>query len=124
MHIVLILGLVTDMQIYSVVKVVTIYTGVNLAAYFNNIAYVGVVYKIPSLVCAVLVSVLPFSNKIGLLVSEYLVGVEGVGAPLGRAWVTQTTAGHTKRITMNAILLIADSAGNAIGPQMWLDKSS
>ncbi|KAL5525306.1 hypothetical protein ACEPAF_9176 [Sanghuangporus sanghuang] len=48
--------------------------------------------------------------------------VETLGAPSGKAWVTQATAAHTKRITVNAMLLIAGSLGNAIGPQMWLDK--
>ena len=95
----------------------------NLAASLNNgLAYAGVLFYIPSVTCAILVNVLPGSNRAGLLVSQYLVGVETLGAPIGRTWVTQSTAGHTKRITMNAILLIANSLGNAIGPQMWLDK--
>ncbi|KAL5498398.1 hypothetical protein ACEPAH_2540 [Sanghuangporus vaninii] len=67
-------------------------------------------------------SLLPGSDRIGLLVSQYLVDVETLGEPIGKAWVTQTTAGYTKQITMNAILLIAGTLGNALGPQMWLDK--
>ena len=79
-------------------------------------------FYIPSVTCAILVNVLPGSNRAGLLVTQYLVGIEALGSPIGKAWVTQSTAGHTKRITMNAILLIAESLGNAIGPKMWLDK--
>ncbi|KAJ2922983.1 hypothetical protein H1R20_g14113, partial [Candolleomyces eurysporus] len=34
-------------------------------------------------------------------------------------WVTSLTAGHTKRITTNAIVLIAAYLGLAVGPLMW-----
>ena len=33
-----------------------------------------------------------------------------------------STSGHTKRITVNAIVLIAYSAGNAVGPFIWQEK--
>ncbi|KAL5525305.1 hypothetical protein ACEPAF_9175 [Sanghuangporus sanghuang] len=109
--------------INGVVKMSTVFTGVNLAAYLKNgLAYSGVLFYIPSVTCAILVNVLPGSDRAGLLVTQYLVGVEVLGSPIGKAWVTQATAGHTKRITMNAILLIAESLGNTIGPQMWLDR--
>ncbi|OCB91485.1 membrane transporter [Sanghuangporus baumii] len=109
--------------INGVVKMTTVFTGVNLAAYLKNgLAYSGVLFYIPSVTCAILVNVLPGSDRAGLLVTQYLVGVEVLGSPIGKAWVTQATAGHTKRITMNAILLIAESLGNTIGPQMWLDR--
>ena len=35
------------------------------------------------------------------------------------SWVGMSTSGHTKRVTVNAIVLIAYSAGNAVGPFMW-----
>ena len=38
------------------------------------------------------------------------------------AWVSQTTAGHTKRITTNAIVLSGTCIGNAAGPFMWKAK--
>lgn len=34
-------------------------------------------------------------------------------------WVTSTTAGHTKRTTMNAMVMIGYAAGNSAGPQYW-----
>jgi hypothetical protein len=33
-----------------------------------------------------------------------------------------STSGHTKRITVNAVVLIAYSAANAAGPFMWQEK--
>ena len=33
-----------------------------------------------------------------------------------------STSGHTKRITVNAVVLIAYSAGNAAGPFIWQEK--
>ncbi|KAL5520352.1 hypothetical protein ACEPAG_9576 [Sanghuangporus baumii] len=109
--------------ISGLVEIVTIYTGVNLAAAFSNsIAYVGAIYFIPNVLGSILVSVLPWSNKAGLLASIYITGVGTTGFVLSLAWVNQATAGHTKRVTMNAIMLVAYCVGNAVGPQMWLAK--
>ena len=33
-----------------------------------------------------------------------------------------STSGHTKRITINAIVLVADAIGRAAGPFMWKDE--
>ena len=38
------------------------------------------------------------------------------------SWVGMSTSGHTKRITVNAVVLIAYSASNAAGPFMWQEK--
>lgn len=35
------------------------------------------------------------------------------------AWVGSTTAGHTKRLTTNAIVMIGYAVGNSAGPQYW-----
>lgn len=35
------------------------------------------------------------------------------------SWVGMSTSGHTKRITVNAVVLIAYCTGNAVGPFMW-----
>ena len=37
-------------------------------------------------------------------------------------WVSSTTAGHTKRTTMNTIVMIGYAVGNAAGPQYWKAK--
>ena len=35
------------------------------------------------------------------------------------AWSAAVTAGHTKRVTMNAIVMIGYAVGNSAGPQYW-----
>ena len=42
--------------------------------------------------------------------------------PIALAWMNTVTAGHTKRITTNAIVLSAYSIANAAGPFMWQER--
>jgi hypothetical protein len=41
---------------------------------------------------------------------------------LSLSWVSAVTAGHTKRVTVNAIMLSAYCIGNAAGPFIWQAK--
>jgi len=68
--------------------------------------------------------VLPSHNKVGLLFSYWLTGVGTTGFVLSLSWISQVTAGHTKRVTTNAIMLGAYCVGNAAGPFMWQSKFS
>ena len=127
------------------IEVVTIYTGVQLAARFpNSRAYVGAVYFIPNILGVFLINFLPWDNKIGLLFGQWLtgawhgrysyhvasrlilvdpaLGVGTTGFVLSLAWLSAVTSGHTKRITVNAIMLIAYCIGNASAPFMWQAK--
>ncbi|KAH8111692.1 MFS general substrate transporter [Phellopilus nigrolimitatus] len=109
----------------GLIEIVTIFTGVTIAArYANSIAIVGTVYFIPNVLGSILVNVLPWSDKVGLLFSVWITGVGTTGFVLALSWVSQTTAGHTKRVTTNAIMLVAYCVGNALGPQMWQAKYS
>ncbi|KAJ6530075.1 major facilitator superfamily domain-containing protein [Mycena vulgaris] len=107
----------------GVIEIVAIASGVTLAARIpNSRAYVGCVYTLPAILAVFLVNLLPWSNKIGLLFSVW---VTGIGAPsfvLVLSWLSSVTAGHTKRITVNAILLGAYCVGNSVGPFMWKAK--
>lgn len=38
------------------------------------------------------------------------------------AWVGNVTAGHTKRVTTNAIVMVGYAVGNAVGPQYWQSR--
>ncbi|PFH54129.1 hypothetical protein AMATHDRAFT_38116 [Amanita thiersii Skay4041] len=104
----------------GVVEIVVIWAGVMLAS-FPKIgrAYAGVLMFIPAILGAILVNTLPFSNKIGLLFSYWLniFGITPFVIVLG--WIGAITAGHTKRTTVNAIVLVAYGVGNAAGPFMW-----
>ncbi|KAJ8592376.1 hypothetical protein M405DRAFT_889850 [Rhizopogon salebrosus TDB-379] len=82
-------------------------------------AYVGAVYFIPPLVGVLMIEFLPWSNQIGLLFGIWLVDIGITGFVLSVSWLTTVTAGHTKRVTTNAIMLSAYCVGNALGPFMW-----
>ncbi|THH07930.1 hypothetical protein EW146_g9157 [Bondarzewia mesenterica] len=107
----------------GLVEIVTIFTGVQLVSRIpNSRAYIAVIYFIPNIMGVFLINFLPWSNKVGLLFSQWLTGVGTTAFVLALAWVGQTTAGHTKRITTNAIMLSAYCIGNAAAPFMWQAK--
>ncbi|KAI6046644.1 MFS general substrate transporter, partial [Pisolithus marmoratus] len=107
-------------MIPGVVEILTIYSGVKLAARFKNgRAYVGAIYFVPALVGIALVNLLPWSNTAGLLAGQFMTGVCTTGFVLALSWLGNVTAGHTKRVVTNAIMLSAYCIGNAVGPLMW-----
>ena len=50
------------------------------------------------------------------------IGVGTTGFVLALSWLSTVTAGHTKRITVNAVMLSAYCIGNAVAPFMWQAK--
>ncbi|GJJ14246.1 hypothetical protein Clacol_008510 [Clathrus columnatus] len=94
--------------------------GIILVAKFNNSrAWTAIGFFIPNVLGSILVNTLPWSDKIGLLLSLYVGGLGTASFFLSLSWLTAVTAGHTKRITTNAIMLSAYCIGNIVGPQMW-----
>ncbi|KAK4927452.1 hypothetical protein LTR28_012012, partial [Elasticomyces elasticus] len=59
---------------------------------------------------------LPANDKAGKLIGNYLTNAIGATLPLNYSWVAANYAGHTKKVTMNAILLMSFCLGNIIGP--------
>ncbi|KAI0032038.1 MFS general substrate transporter [Vararia minispora EC-137] len=107
----------------GVIEILTILTGTWIAARIpNSRTWVAVVYFIPNILGVFIINFLPWSNKIGLLFGVWITGVGTAGFVLALAWVGQTTAGHTKKITVNAIMLCAYCVGNAAGPFMFQAK--
>ncbi|SJL04531.1 related to permease of the major facilitator superfamily [Armillaria ostoyae] len=105
------------------VEIVTIWTGVIIASRIpNSRAYVGAIYMLPNVLGVFLVNFLPWSNKIGLLFSVWITGVGTTGFVLSLSWVSAVVSGHTKKITVNAIMLSAYCIGNSAGPFMWQAK--
>ncbi|THH32217.1 hypothetical protein EUX98_g1977 [Antrodiella citrinella] len=105
------------------VEIVTIFTGVHLAArYKNGIAYVAAIYFLPNILGVLLVNFLPWGDKVGLLFGQWLTGVGTTGFVLSLSWLSNVTAGHTKRVTVNAIMLVSYCIGNAAAPFMWQQK--
>ena len=83
----------------GLVEIVTIFTGVTLAARLPNArAYVGVIYFIPGIIGVLMIEFLPWSNQVGLLFGIWLVEVCVTGFVLSISWLTCVTAGHTKRV--------------------------
>lgn len=124
-------------------EIVTIWTGVTLAARYKDArAWVAIVYFLPNWLGVLLINLLPWSDKVGLLFGQWLTGelncmyvikevlftlrddagVGTTGFVLSLSWLSNVTAGHTKRVTVNAIMLIAYCIGNAAGPFMWQAK--
>lgn len=104
----------------GVIEIVTIWTGVTLASKWENArGYIGAIYFVPNILGSILINTLPWANQIGLLFSLWITGVGTTGFVLALGWVTAVTAGHTKRITVQAIMLSAYCVGNLVGPQMW-----
>ncbi|KAI5983666.1 MFS general substrate transporter [Pisolithus albus] len=107
-------------MIPGVVEILTIYSGVQLAARLKNgRAYVGAIYFVPALVGIALVNLLKWSDTGGLLVGQFMTGVCTTGLVLALSWLGNVTAGHTKRVVTNTIMLSAYCIGNAVGPLMW-----
>ncbi|KAJ6550314.1 MFS general substrate transporter [Mycena capillaripes] len=103
----------------GVIEIITISTGVNVAAYTGQRGYTAFVWRMPELLGAILIITLPWTNKIGLLFSLWLNAMGSAGFVISLSWLASVTAGHTKRITTNAIILGAYCIGNAAGPFMW-----
>ncbi|KAH9834589.1 MFS general substrate transporter [Rhodofomes roseus] len=102
------------------IELLTISSGVNLATRLSNArAYVGVCWYLPTLLGILLVNLLPWSDKAGLLCGQELTNISVTAFVLALSWVTNVTAGHTKKVTVNAIMLIGYCVGNSAGPFMW-----
>jgi len=107
----------------GVMQIASIYTGVTIVSRVpNSRAWVTIIFFVPNILSVLLVNFLPWHDKVGLLFSVWLysIGVTTYAIPI--AWVSQTTAGHTKRVTTNAMMLSGYCIGNAAGPFMWQAK--
>lgn len=62
---------------------------------------------------------IPFSAKAGLLIGYYLISCAGASWGLVMVMISNNTVGYTKKVTVNALQIIAYGAGNWIGPQTF-----
>jgi len=107
----------------GVIEIITIFVGVQLAARIpNSRAYLITLCSVPNILGCLLVTLLPWTNKVGLLCAIWTLDVGLTGFVLVLSWITSVTAGHTKRITTNTVLLISYCLGNALAPLMWEAK--
>jgi len=107
----------------GIIEIVTILTGVTLDSRIpNSRAYVAFIYFIPNVMGVFLINFLPWTDKVGLLFAQWINGVGATGFVLALSWLSTVTAGHTKRVTVNAVMLSAYCIGNAVAPFMWQAK--
>jgi MFS family permease len=67
---------------------------------------------------------LPGDAKAGKLIGNYMTNCIGASLPLLYSWVAANYAGHTKKVTMNAVLLMSFCLGNIIGPETFQNKDA
>ncbi|PBK67069.1 MFS general substrate transporter [Armillaria solidipes] len=108
------------------VAILAVWSGTAIAARIpSSRAWVGVIYLIPNLAAVFLMLFLSWDNKLGLLLTflnHLLTTAIKTVVVLSLSWLSCTTAGHTKRVTANAIMLSAYCIGNAVGSLMWAEK--
>ncbi|KAF4630253.1 hypothetical protein G7Y89_g7888 [Cudoniella acicularis] len=71
---------------------------------------------IPSIIGGGLMAFLPRNARVGQLIGNYMTNADGAALPLVYALAAANFAGHTKKVTINAILLMSFCVGNIIGP--------
>ncbi|KAI9806537.1 MAG: hypothetical protein M1833_003724 [Piccolia ochrophora] len=65
---------------------------------------------------------LPEGNKSGKLIGNYLTNCIGATLPLIYSLSSANYAGHTKKVTINAVLLMSFCLGNIIGPETFQES--
>jgi predicted MFS family arabinose efflux permease len=94
------------------------------AGHFNQRAVFIVLLLIPGAIGGCLMAFLPGDAKAGKLIGNYMTNCIGASLPLLYSWVAANYAGHTKKVTMNAVLLMSFCLGNIIGPETFQNKDA
>lgn len=95
-----------------------------LAGRYNARCIFVIVLVVPTIIGGALLAWLPASNKAGLLVGNYMTNTVGASLPLLYSWITANYAGHSKKMTMSAIVLMSFCIGNIIGPKTFRDSDA
>ncbi|KAK5122915.1 hypothetical protein LTR85_003480 [Meristemomyces frigidus] len=106
------------------VAIVAILIATYLAGRYNQRGIQIVALLIPGILGGALMAFLPAGDKAGKLIGNYLTNAIGSILPLLYSWVAANYAGHTKKVTMNAILLMSFCLGNIIGPLTFTAPSA
>ncbi|KAJ7598052.1 MFS general substrate transporter [Mycena floridula] len=89
----------------------------------NSRTWISILFWIPNILGALLLMLLPQSNKVGHLIGLYLMSGGGVVSfILTMSWVSASVGGHTKKLTANAMYLIGYSLGQILCTQFWKEK--
>jgi len=108
------------------VSIVSVLIATWLAGRFEQRGLNVVALLLPGILGGCLLAFLPNTDqyKIGLLIGNYLTNCIGATIPLVYSWVGANYSGHTKKTTMNAVLLISFCLGNIIGPLTFTSQSA
>lgn len=71
-----------------------------------------------------LLAFLPDGANAGKMAGNYITHVVGAFLPCSYAFAAANTAGHTKKVCMNAILLMSFCLGNILGPLTFRDEDA
>ncbi|KUI67325.1 putative transporter PB1C11.03 [Cytospora mali] len=86
----------------------------------NSRCWIAALFFIPSVLAVCLFMALPWSNSAGLLSGFYLLNFGGAPSwAMVVGWVTVTTSGHTKKLTVNAIFVVGYALGQTLCTQFW-----
>lgn len=77
-----------------------------------------------SLIGMVLVYALNHSDPYGRLGGTYLAGVFSATIPMSLSLIGSNVGGFTKKATVNAMVFVAYSTGNIVGPQLYLGSEA
>nr|POF07663.1 thiamine pathway transporter thi73 [Quercus suber] len=108
----------------GIVSIIAILCSTSLAGRYNQRGIQIIALLIPGVLGGALMAFLPEDNKAGKLIGNYLANAIGSSLPLLYSWVAANYAGHTKKVTMNAVLLMAFCLGNIIGPLTFTSDSA
>ncbi|GME46979.1 allantoin permease [Neofusicoccum parvum] len=106
------------------VALVSIVGAVLLAGRWDQRGVPAIVPLVPGVLGGCLMAFLPPGNKAGKLAGIWMINAVGATLPLTYAWVAANFAGHTKKVTMNAMLLMSFCLANIIGPLTFRNEDA
>ncbi|KAG8747216.1 hypothetical protein FRC10_001832 [Ceratobasidium sp. 414] len=108
----------------GVIMIISITSATMFLRRFPNArSWIAIGYFLPPILGAILLITIPWHNRVGLLCAYYVLNCGGAaGFVMCISWVTVTTAGHTKKLAVNAIFLVGYSLGQILCTQFWRAK--
>lgn len=106
------------------VGIVAILCSTYLAGRYNQRGIQIISLYLSGIIGGCLLAFLPEGDKAGKLIGNYLTQTISAGLPLQYSWVAANYAGHTKKVTMNALLLMSFCLGNILGPLTFTAESA
>ncbi|KAG9007033.1 hypothetical protein FRB93_008300 [Tulasnella sp. JGI-2019a] len=93
--------------------------GILLRRFPNSRTILGCIGFIPGIIACFFLLFLPMSNRAGLIVQIYLINMGGLGLTMVVSLCTISFAGHTKKMTANAIFFVGYAVGQMLNSQFW-----